>query len=51
MPPEGADAAYLWDIIAHEYGEIKHELMWKVISDHIPELIQNLEQLIPPVPE
>ncbi len=38
-------------VLAHEYGEIKHELLWKVTADHIPELITRLEKLIPPPPE
>lgn len=34
-------------VIAHEYGEIKHELIWKVATMHIPELISQLEPLFP----
>ncbi|MHB8066712.1 MAG: HepT-like ribonuclease domain-containing protein [Desulfobaccales bacterium] len=34
-------------VIAHEYGEIKQELIWKVVVIHIPELINNLEKIIP----
>ncbi len=37
-------------VLAHEYGEIKQERMWGLISDHIPELIKQLESLIPPQP-
>jgi uncharacterized protein with HEPN domain len=33
-------------VIAHEYGEIKYELIWKVATEHIPELIAELEPLI-----
>ena len=33
-------------VIAHEYGEIKHELIWKVATVNIPELIAQLETLI-----
>ena len=33
-------------VIAHEYGEIKHELIWKVATLHLPELIRHLEPLI-----
>jgi uncharacterized protein with HEPN domain len=36
-------------VIAHEYGEIKHELVWKVVTLHIPDLIQNLMSLLPSV--
>jgi uncharacterized protein with HEPN domain len=38
-------------VIAHEYGEIKHELIWKVATVHIPELIRNPEPLVPLFPE
>jgi uncharacterized protein with HEPN domain len=33
-------------VIAHEYGEIKHELIWKVATVYVPELIGQLEALI-----
>jgi uncharacterized protein with HEPN domain len=36
--------------LIHEYGEIQHDLIWKVATAHIPALIENLERLIPPVP-
>ena len=35
-------------VLAHEYGEIKQELMWKLAGVHIPDLIALLEPLIPP---
>jgi uncharacterized protein with HEPN domain len=38
-------------VLAHEYGEIKHELMWKVATVHVTDLIRDLEALIPPAPE
>jgi uncharacterized protein with HEPN domain len=37
-------------VIAHEYGEIKHELIWKVATEHVIELITQLEPLIPKSP-
>jgi uncharacterized protein with HEPN domain len=37
-------------VIAHEYGEIKHELIWKVATEHVTELITQLEPLIPKSP-
>lgn len=40
----------LRNIIAHEYGEIKHERVWIIARKKIPELIQNLEPLIPEIP-
>ena len=38
-------------ILAHEYGEIKHERMWLVVTERIPELISHLEIIVPAVPE
>ena len=37
-------------VLAHEYGEIKHDRIWRVATVHIPELIGQLEPLIPPPP-
>lgn len=37
-------------VLAHEYGEIEHELLWKVATTHVPELIAKLEKLVPPSP-
>ena len=39
------------NVLAHEYGEIKHELIWKVATIRIPELISLLEKLIPAPPD
>jgi len=38
------------NVLAHEYGEIKQELIWKVATVRIPELIAALEPLVPPPP-
>lgn len=38
-------------VLAHEYGEIKHERVWRVATMHIPELIRQLEPLVPPPPD
>ena len=35
------------NVLAHEYGEIKVELIWKLVQTHIPTLIQRLELLVP----
>ena len=35
-------------VLAHKYGEIEHELIWRVATEHIPELIAGLEPLLPP---
>jgi len=31
------------NVIAHEYGEIRQERIWTVVSVNIPELIEKLE--------
>jgi uncharacterized protein with HEPN domain len=38
------------NILAHEYGEVKHERIWAVASGRIPELISQFEKLMPEVP-
>ncbi len=38
------------NILVHEYGEVKNERIWAVATGHVPELIGNLEKLVPPVP-
>lgn len=38
-------------VLAHDYGEIRHERIWRVATVHIPELIRQLEPLVPPPPE
>jgi len=36
--------------LAHEYGEVRQEKLWRVATVRIPELIEALEKLIPPLP-
>lgn len=38
------------NVLAHEYGEIKLELIWKLISAHVPELIAGMGPLVPTPP-
>ncbi len=38
-------------VLAHEYGDIDHKIVWKVVKKHIPELLALLEAAIPPIPE
>jgi len=38
------------NMLTHEYGEIEHALVWRVATTRIPELIQELERLLPPLP-
>jgi len=37
-------------VLGHGYGELKHDLLWKVATEDIPELVQQLEPLVPPPP-
>ena len=38
-------------VLAHEYGEILVERIWRVASQRIPELIKLLDPLIPEPPD
>ncbi|MBN2092245.1 DUF86 domain-containing protein [candidate division KSB1 bacterium] len=37
-------------VVAHEYGELKKDRLWVVITEHIPDLVLQLEKLMPPMP-
>jgi uncharacterized protein with HEPN domain len=37
-------------ILAHEYDEIDNDIVWRIISEHVPELIRQLRPLVPPPP-
>jgi uncharacterized protein with HEPN domain len=34
------------NVLIHEYGEIQHEMVWRVAREHIPALITALEPLV-----
>lgn len=34
-------------VLAHDYGEIQHERIWRVATIHIPQLIPQLKSLLP----
>jgi uncharacterized protein with HEPN domain len=38
------------NVISHEYGDVKLEWVWRVATERVPELIAQLEPLIPPPP-
>ena len=38
-------------VLAHDYGEIKHDRLWQVATVHVPALIGQIEPLLPPPPE
>src|SRR4051812_21688760 len=33
------------NVLIHDYGRVNHELIWRVITQHIPELVAALEPL------
>lgn len=35
--------------LAHEYGEVRQEKLWRVATVRIAELIEQLEKLVPPL--
>jgi len=37
-------------VLAHDYGEIKHDRIWRLVEIHVPELIVLLEPLVPTPP-
>jgi uncharacterized protein with HEPN domain len=37
------------NVLAHEYGDIVHERIWRVVTEHVPTLIAQLESLLPPL--
>ena len=39
------------NVLAHEYGEVVVERIWRVASERLPELVSLLDPLIPPPPE
>lgn len=38
-------------ILAHEYGRVNPDVMWKIATTHIPEMLEQLQKLLPPLPE
>lgn len=38
-------------VLAHEYGAVVHERLWRVAVTHVPELVQQLERLVPFPPD
>ncbi len=39
------------NILAHEYGQIDHRLLYRTAMDDIPRLIETIERLLPPLEE
>jgi len=38
-------------ILAHEYGEVDQDILWRIATGHIPEVLVQLRKLVPPPPE
>lgn len=39
------------NILAHEYGQIDHELLYKTATEDIPDIIPIIQNLLPPLDE
>ena len=37
------------NILAHEYGQIDHDLLYKTATEDIPDIITVIESLLPPL--
>ena len=38
------------NVLAHEYRDVRHEKIWRVLREHLPTLVAQLEPLLPPPP-
>ena len=38
-------------VLAHEYGEVRQEMIYRVVIVHVPELVSQLTPLVPHAPE
>ncbi len=41
----------LRNIIAHRYEQVEQETLWSIIQTVLPDLLMQLEALLPPLPE
>ncbi len=39
------------NVLAHDYADIEHQLLWTLATEHLPPLIAQLAELTPPPPE
>jgi uncharacterized protein with HEPN domain len=39
------------NVLAHESGEVQAEIIWRVATGRIPDLIAALASMIPPLPQ
>jgi|SRR5579864_4110303 len=38
------------NVLAHEYGDVEPALVWDLVADHLPALVEQIEPLLPPPP-
>jgi uncharacterized protein with HEPN domain len=41
----------LRNILAHRYYATDHTLLWKIIHDDLPMVLEQIERLLPPLPQ
>ena len=41
----------LRNIIAHQYEKVQHDIIWEIVTSVLPDLLKQLEPLLPPLPE
>jgi len=38
------------NVMIHEYSDVDHERIWRLVVEHVPRLVEQLIPLIPPLP-
>jgi uncharacterized protein with HEPN domain len=38
------------NILAHDYGMVKDDILWRIAAVHVPELLAQVRPLVPPPP-
>ena len=38
-------------ILAHEYEAVDNDIVWRILQEHLPELVRQLKPLIPEAPD
>jgi uncharacterized protein with HEPN domain len=38
------------NILAHDYGMIRNDILWQIASVHVPDLLAQVRPLVPPPP-
>lgn len=38
------------NVLVHDYADIEHMLLWSLVTEHLPPLITQLEELTPSPP-